>query len=85
MAALGLIDGIETFIRQRIVVERRSYEYVSEELRQAHPTAIGISARSIRRFCADHDIHGTSRLSDNHLDEIVAASIGKVGLNSDSI
>ena len=79
MATLAQIDGIEAFMRQMIVVERRSYEYVSQKLRQTHPTAIGVSARSICRYCADSGIQRTSRLSDHQLDEAVEASISKVG------
>ncbi len=80
MATLERIDGIETFVRQRIETERRSYEYVSKELQEAHPTVRGLSARSVRRFCVEYGIHRTSRLPDHDLDRVVASSVAKVSV-----
>ena len=77
--ALATLPGIEDVLKQKIIVERRSYESVSEQLRTANPSMRGLSSRSIRRFCVEHGIHATSRLTDSHLDRVVATSVAKVG------
>jgi len=78
MAALGTIDGIEDWLVQKIITERRSYEYVSIELQELYPTLRGLSSRSVRRFCSNSGIHATSRLTDSQLDRIVASNASKV-------
>lgn len=85
MAAIERIDGIESFMRERIEIEKRSYEDISKELQEAHPTARGLSARSVRRFCAEYGIHKTSRLPDHVLDRVVASSVAKVSLIRKSV
>ena len=76
--ALAALPGVEDFIK-KVIIERKSYKSVSEELRVANPSMRGLSSRSIRRFCTEHGIHATSRLTDSHLDRVVATSVAKVG------
>jgi len=69
--------GLLTFIRRRIE-GGDTHKSLAEELRLLFPGVRGISARSVKRFCAEHNLHATSRLSDNAVDVIVAYGIGKV-------
>jgi hypothetical protein len=78
MATVATIPGIEGFIKQKVVTERNSYEFVSDELRRLYPTVRGLSARSVRRFCKEHDFHSTARLTDHQLDSVVTSFISKV-------
>ena len=78
MAALCTFPNVEHFIREKIVNERKTLRDVSRELTAMNPGMRGISARSIRRFCHQHNIHATSRLSRFQLDRVVATSIKKV-------
>ena len=83
MALLGSVPGLLTIIRQKVVEERKSYATISEELKRANPGLTrGLSARSVRRFCHEHNIHATSRLPDHDLDRMVASSVAKVNLKS---
>ena len=38
----------------------------------------GFSIRTIKRFCADKNIHRTSRLNEDELDEVVSQSVRMV-------
>lgn len=79
VAVMALLEemGLENFILRRVIVGR-THKSIAEELRRLFPGVRGISARSVRRFCAVHDLHATSRLPDNALDVLVAYGIGKV-------
>ena len=79
MAALSSIPGIEEELRMRVVEERKSYDAISTELKSSYPHLTrGLSARSVRRYCRELGIHVTPRLSDAHLDRIVASSVAAV-------
>lgn len=78
MAVLEKLPGIESIVRHYIVVEKRSYESVSEELKRQYGSIRGLSMRSIRRYCREHDIQQTSRLSQDQLDIVVASNVSKV-------
>ena len=58
----------------------KSYESVSNELKSLNPNTKGLSVRSVRRYCEENDIHGTSRLTDTQLDCIVGESVSQVQL-----
>lgn len=76
---MALLDelGLLAYIRKRIE-DGNTHKVIAEDLRSLFPGVRGISARSVRRFCATHDLHSTSRLSNNALDVLVAYGIGKV-------
>lgn len=77
--SLRSIPGIESVLKKKVVDERKSYKTVSQELKNAYPSLTrGLSARSIRRYCSDHGIQGTSRLTDTQMDRVVAAQVAKV-------
>ena len=78
MAAVSQIEGVCDFLKQKIGCERKTYEEISQELRRFHPGTRGLSARSVRRFCADNDITPICKLTEPQLDCVVASSIAKV-------
>lgn len=73
MAGLSSLSGIEEWLSNKIVVERRSYECVSRELQQLYPNLRGLSSRTVRRFCNGRGIRATSQLTDSQLDRVVAS------------
>ena len=76
---MNSIPGIEQLLRQKVVIERKSFRVVSQELKEAYPNFTrGLSSRSVRRFCNRIGIHGTSRLTDANLDRVVASSVSMV-------
>ena len=80
MATLETLPGMIYFITMRVVFEKKSYREISSELQALYPQMTGLSARSIRRFCARHEISSTSRLSASQIDVIVQSSISQVFL-----
>ena len=77
MAALGRIPGIEAFIKQRVETQFKSHKDVSEELKRLYP---GVSYMSVRRFCTEHNIHKTARITDHCLDRLVSQNVLKVSI-----
>ncbi len=51
---------------------------IVEELRIAFPGVRGINVRSLKRFCAKHNLHSTARCSDEVLNVLVAYGAGIV-------
>lgn len=78
MAALEEISGIEGFIRRRVEFKRETHEQISEALQQLYPGTKGLSSRSVRRFCNNHNIHATSRLSPPELSRVVSTAVSQV-------
>ena len=79
MATIAALPGVVTVIRNLVVEERKSYKYVSLELKRRYPTMQHrLGERSVRRFCNDHDIHATSRVTDHALDVVVRNCVAKV-------
>ena len=56
-----------------------TYEVISMSLQWRYPSQRGLSARSVRRFCAEEGIHYRSHLSDGQLDRLVASRVMSVG------
>lgn len=71
------VPGLSTRIQQEIALGK-SYTQVAEELQAEYAGKRGFSARSVRRFCANHGISPTSLLSDHQLDKVVATGVSKV-------
>ena len=81
MAALGRIPGIEAFIKHRVETQFKSHKDVSEELKRLYPgMGRGVSYMSVRRFCTEHNIHKTARITDHCLDRLVSQNFLKVSL-----
>ena len=76
MAELDAL-GVLSLVRRR-VNSGCTQKAIVQELHRKCPGVRGISVRSLKRFCAIHNIHATSRLSDKVLDVLVAFGIGIV-------
>ena len=46
------IGDIKSFIEQGL-----SYEEINSQMKNLHPSAGGLSKRSIRRFCKEHNVN----------------------------
>ena len=79
MAALSFLPAADSTIRRMVIEEKRTHSEVCRELMDSFPHLTRcLSTRSIRRYCADNNIHKTSRLKNNLLDHLVVTSIQKV-------
>lgn len=70
----------EDFIRDRIE-SKHTHQDIAAELQQMHPNTKGLSARSIRRFCAQKNIHFSSRLTESQVDQAVESAVAQVTIN----
>ena len=77
---LGLLPLVKKRIKSGF-----THKTIVEELRAAYPGVRGISLRSLKRFCAAHDLHATSRCSDPALDVLIAYGIGLVSCRAKGI
>ena len=75
-------SGIErlncsSFIRDR--VERGcTHRAIATELQGMYPGTIGLSARSVRRYCSRNNIHYSSCLNDGQLRDLVEQAVSRV-------
>lgn len=61
---------------QKMVDEGKTYEQISEALRMSYSSATrGLSARSVRRFCA---FHGITKKKGPDLDLVISQSVSEV-------
>ena len=63
---------------KRHIQNGSTHKTITEDLRSLFPGVHGISVRSLKRYCAAHDVHSTSRLSDRVLDILVSFGRGMV-------
>ena len=54
------IDDVKSFVEQGL-----SYEEISSQMKNLHPRAGGLSERSIRRFCKEHNINKNCPMQKN--------------------
>ena len=73
MGRLDLKDNIE-----KLVKSGKTYEVISKELKDQNPDWCGLSARTVRRFCHDHQIDKKSLLGKQKLDPIVKEEVLQV-------
>ena len=66
-----------SYVRDRIN-SGHSHRAIVEQVKAAYPDVRGISIRSLKRFCAAHNLHSTSRCSDHALDLLVEYGVGLV-------
>ena len=79
MANIATLPGAYDMVRALVLEERRSHKHFSLELKRRYPMMqCGLGERSVRRFCNDHDIHATSRVTDQTLDVAVRSCVAKV-------
>lgn len=67
----------EDFIRSR-VSRRYTHRQISEEIQRLFPDERGLSEMSVRRYCTERNIHYSSRLNDDQLDDAVRACVQQV-------
>lgn len=79
MASLNDIPSLD---QEELILKRReegsTYAEISEELCTKYPGQRGFSIRSVRRFCEEHGIRRSSRLSHNELRKVVATAVSQV-------
>ena len=81
MATIAELPGIHAYMKRLVVEEPRTYREVSTELKRSYPTIkLGLSQRSVARFCETYNIHATSRIPDPALDTVVRSSVAKVSI-----
>ena len=69
----------ENFIRFLVECEHKTHKEVSLIISNQFPGTRGISERSIRRYCCQHDIHRSdSSLSSNEVNSVVLGAIEQV-------
>ena len=77
---MSALEDQEAFIRSKIEDERWTHKQVNDYLKEHFPGRRGYSVRSVERFCGDKDIHKTSRISDQQLDEAVSTATRMVNI-----
>ena len=73
MGRLDLKENIE-----KLVKSGKTYEVISKELKDQNPDCCGLSARSVRCFCHDHQMDKKSLLEKEKLDSIVKEEVLQV-------
>ena len=73
MKRLDLKENIE-----KLVKSGKTYEVISKELKDQNPDCCGLSARSVRRLCHDHQMDKKSLLEKEKLDSIVKEEVLQV-------
>ena len=74
-SAVAVMD--EADIR-RMVEEGISHSEIRYRLRRRHPEVRGLSERSVRRVCFEHDIHYSSGVLNRELRQIVESGVSEV-------
>lgn len=75
---MSALDRFQDFIREKVERDHATHHQISEELTSTFPGERGFSARSIRRFCQEKNIHKTSRMSASEVKSAVHEAVLKV-------
>ena len=67
------IGDIKSFIKQGL-----AYKEISSQMKNLHPSAVGLSKRSIPRFCKEHNINKNCTMLKESKKEAIQASILQV-------
>ena len=75
----SVIGGLncEGFIRD-MVRNGYTHQAIASELQRIYPGRVGLSTRSVRRYCSENDIHYSSRLSDEQVEDLVERAVFQV-------
>lgn len=76
MALLGELV-CEDFVRNRIN-SGATHQEIATELRHLYSGIPGLSSRSVRRFCSGRQIHRSSQLCTQSIDEVVEQAVAQV-------
>ena len=63
---------------EKLVKSGKTYEVIPKELKYRNPDCCGLSARSVRLFCRDHQIDEKSLLEKEKLDSVVKEKVLQV-------
>ena len=74
------LDRFQDFIREKVERDHATHHQISEELTRTFPGERGFSARSVRRFCQENNIHKTSRMSAPEVKSAVQEAVLKVSV-----
>ena len=77
---MSALDRFQDFIREKVERDHATHHQISEELTSTFPGECGFSARSIRRFCRQKNIHKTSRMSASKVKSAVQEAVLKVSV-----
>lgn len=64
---------------RELVEAGESHKYISHHLQLLYPGRHGLSARSVRRFCAEQGIRARNLISDDALDQVIHSQVSAVG------
>lgn len=68
--------GCEDYISDR-VRSGTTHQQIATELQQLYG-CVGMSARSVRRFCSNKHIHRSSQLNTHDVDDLVEQAVAQV-------
>ena len=66
---MSALEEYVDFIREKVEIDGWTHGLVSEFFKENFPGRKGFSIRSVERLCSKWNIHKTSRLSDQQVDE----------------
>ena len=69
----SVIGGLncEGFIRD-MVGNGYTHQAIASELQRLYTGRVGLSTRSVRKYCSENNIHYSSRLSDQQVEDLSA-------------
>ena len=67
------IGDIKSFIEQGL-----PYEEINSQMKNLHPRAGGLSKKTIRRFCKEHNINKNCTMLEESKKEAIQANISQV-------
>lgn len=70
------MEKFEKEFIESLFEEGKTYEEVSCFLKNTYPDQRGLSVRSLKRYCAKHNI--SRRIPQSHVDNIVAEAVEEV-------
>ena len=77
---MAALEEHEAVVREKIEKERWTHKQVSSFLTERYPGQMGLSIRSLQRFCSSKGIHKTSRIDNQKLDEVVSMATSMVSI-----
>ena len=79
MATLESMNAVE-YVRQLVEREKKTHREISIILKQVYSDVVGLSERTVRRFCAKNNIHSRHHnFSKEDLDAVVSSAVAEVG------
>ena len=72
------MDDLEAIIREKIELERWTYEKLSSHLQGLYRGRKGLSASMLKKYCNSNNIRKTSRLSKEEVDIVISGAVAKV-------